>query len=96
MTRTVYGDSGISPRTQVYAERQMLKHAGPVMVLDKFGMAKPMPKNKGEVIKFRRPNVFTAATVPLQEGVTPTPDSITPQDVTVVMQQYSCSWKLRN
>jgi N4-gp56 family major capsid protein len=25
-----------------------------------------------------------------QEGVTPTPDSITPQDVTVVMQQYSC------
>ena len=26
----------------------------------------------------------------VQEGVTPTPDSITPQDVTVVMQQYSC------
>lgn len=25
-----------------------------------------------------------------QEGVTPSPDSITPQDVTVVMQQYSC------
>lgn len=25
-----------------------------------------------------------------QEGVTPTPDSITPQDVTVVIQQYSC------
>jgi len=25
-----------------------------------------------------------------QEGVTPTPDSITPQDITVVVQQYSC------
>ena len=25
-----------------------------------------------------------------QEGVTPVPDSITPRDVTVVMQQYSC------
>ena len=25
-----------------------------------------------------------------QEGVTPTPENITPQDVTVVMQQYSC------
>ena len=25
-----------------------------------------------------------------QEGVTPTPDNITPQDVTVVVQQYSC------
>ncbi len=26
----------------------------------------------------------------VQEGVTPAPESITPQDVTVVMQQYSC------
>ena len=25
-----------------------------------------------------------------QEGVTPTPDSVTPQDLSVVMQQYSC------
>lgn len=26
----------------------------------------------------------------VQEGVTPTPDSITPQDITVVIQQYGC------
>jgi N4-gp56 family major capsid protein len=88
MTRTVYGDSGISPRTQVYAERQMLKHAGPVMVLDKFGMAKPMPKNKGEVIKFRRPNVFTAATTPLTEGVTPSSTQFSYTDVTATLAQY--------
>jgi N4-gp56 family major capsid protein len=36
-----------------------------------------------------RGNAITAAHL-TQEGVTPTPESITPQDVTVVMQQYSC------
>ena len=36
-----------------------------------------------------RGNVIVQAHL-TQEGVTPTPDSITPQDVTVVMQQYSC------
>jgi N4-gp56 family major capsid protein len=36
-----------------------------------------------------RGNAITQAHL-TQEGVTPTPDSITPQDITVVMQQYSC------
>jgi N4-gp56 family major capsid protein len=36
-----------------------------------------------------RGNVIVQAHL-TQEGVTPTPDSIVPQDVTVVMQQYSC------
>jgi N4-gp56 family major capsid protein len=36
-----------------------------------------------------RGNVVTQAHL-IQEGVTPTPDSITPQDITVVIQQYGC------
>lgn len=36
-----------------------------------------------------RGNVIAQAHL-TSEGITPTPDSITPQDVTVVMQQYSC------
>ena len=54
MPTTRYTDAGVSPRTNVYAERQMLKHAMPVVILDKFGMMRPMPKNKTQVIKFRR------------------------------------------
>lgn len=88
MARTLYSDAGISPRTQVYAEREMLKHAGPVMVLDKFGLAKSMPKNKSQTIKFRRPNVFSAATSPLVEGVTPTSTQFSFTDVTATLSQY--------
>lgn len=85
---TKYTDAGVSPRTNVYAEREMLKHAGPVMVLDKFGMTRPMPKNKTQTIKFRRPKVFTAATTPLVEGVTPSVTQFQYEDVETSIKQY--------
>lgn len=88
MTITRYSDAGVSPRTNVYAERKMLRHAGPVMVLDKFGIAKQMPKNKTQTIKFRRPKVFTAATTPLVEGVTPSATQFSYEDVEATIKQY--------
>jgi len=88
MTTTRYTDAGVSPRTNVYAERQMLKHAMPVVILDKFGMLRPMPKNKTQTIKFRRPKIFTAATTPLVEGVTPTATQFSYEDVEVSLKQY--------
>ncbi len=88
MTTTRYTDAGVSPRTNVYAEREMLKHAMPVRILDQFGKTKPMPKNKTQTIKFRRPKVFTAATTPLVEGVTPTATQFSYEDVTATIKQY--------
>lgn len=88
MTMTRYGDPGVSPRTNVYAERQMLKHAAPVTVLDKFGLLRPMPKNKSQTIIFRRPKTFTAATTPLVEGVTPTATQFQYEDVEATLKQY--------
>ncbi len=88
MPTTRYTDAGVSPRTNVYAERQMLKHAMPVRILDKFGQTRPMPKNKTQTIKFRRPKIFTAATTPLVEGVTPTATQFSYEDVTATIKQY--------
>lgn len=88
MTMTRSTDAGVSQRTNVYAERQMLKHAMPVRVLDKFGLTKPMPKNKGTTIKFRRPIVFTAATTPLVEGITPSATQFSYEDVSTTLKQY--------
>jgi N4-gp56 family major capsid protein len=66
-------DAGISEFTQTWFARETLKWAAPVVTLDKFGMAKPMPKNSGDTVQFRRPKIYDAMTAPLQEGVTPTP-----------------------
>lgn len=88
MTVTTSTSTGISQRTNLYAEANMLTHAGPTMVLDKFGLSKMMPKNKSTVIKWRRPKVFTEATTPLVEGVTPASTAFEYEDVTATMKQY--------
>lgn len=89
MTTITSNSPGISQRTNVYAEREMLKYAGPIIVLDKTGpLIKPMPKNKAQTIKFRRPVPFDPATTPLQEGVTPTGTAFRYEDVSATLDQY--------
>ncbi len=88
MTLNLSTDSGLSNRTTVYAEREMLRHAGPVMILDKTAHMKQMPKNKGLTVKFRRPQVFSAADTPLVEGVTPSGTTFAYEDVSATLQQF--------
>lgn len=78
----------ISQRTLVFAAREMLKHAMPVMVIEKFAKNITMPKNKNTTAKFRRPQVMTAKTTPLTEGVTPSVSSFNYEDVQVTIKQY--------
>jgi N4-gp56 family major capsid protein len=49
---TTYGD--ISPRTAAYVVKDLLKRGFPYLVFEKFGQAKPLPKNSTKTIKFRR------------------------------------------
>lgn len=86
MAITTYGD--ISQRTANWAAKTMLKHAEPILVLNKFGQIKPIPKNTASSAKFRRPVPFVPKTTPLQEGVTPTSHKITYEDVHVQLQQF--------
>lgn len=88
MTMTTSTASGISQRTNVYAEREMLKHAMPVMVLEKFGMPKRMPNNKSTTIEFRRPLTFDPVTTPLVEGVTPSATPFGYENVSATLRQY--------
>lgn len=83
---TSYGD--INQRTAAWAATVMLKHAEPVLILQKFGASKPMPKNKANQVKFRRPVPFAAETAPLVEGVTPAAQQMTYEDVVATLAQY--------
>lgn len=86
MAITTYGD--ISQRTAAWAATEMLAHAEPILVLSKFGQNKPLPKNKADTVKFRRPVPFATAETPLTEGVTPTAQQMAYEDVTVQLKQY--------
>jgi N4-gp56 family major capsid protein len=87
MAQTTYG--GVSQRTAAYVQREMLKHAEPVIVLQKLALTKPIPQNTADTMKFRRPVPFSANTVPIAEGITPTAQSMSYVDVSVQLAQYA-------
>lgn len=86
MSITVSSD--ITQRTLGFAYTEMLKHAEPVTVLGRFGQVKPIPRNKGTLVKFRRAVPYDALNTPLQEGVTPSVKGTTFEDVEVTLQQW--------
>ncbi|MHB0775424.1 N4-gp56 family major capsid protein [Halomonas sp. WWR20] len=86
MATTTY--AGLSQRTTFWAMTEHLKHAEPQLVLSRFGMSKPVPKNKSEAVKFRRPVPLPLATTPLTEGVAPTSKALTYEDVQVALSEY--------
>lgn len=83
---TTYGD--ISPRTAALASMDALSVAENHYVLAKLGESRPQPKNRSDSVKFRRYLPFPISTVPLQEGVTPSPQLMSHEDVLIQLQQY--------
>lgn len=86
--------AGISQRTTAWAATEMLAHAEPIVVLSKFGQAKPVPKNKADNVKFRRANPFAVSLTPLTEGVKPTSQALTYSDVPVSLAQYGAATEI--
>ena len=88
---------------------EILSHSIPVETLGITGMQRQIPANKGKTVVYRRYlpyggsltnfntinrwSVDSAAHV-LAEGVTPTADSLTPQDITVTLNQYGCLYQV--
>lgn len=84
---------------------EILKHAVPVMCLGMSGDQKKMGKNQSDTVIYRRwlpkGGATTNSTTINQwsvdanahitsEGVTPTAETLVPQDITVQLQQYAC------
>lgn len=86
MSGSTYGD--INQRTAAWAATEMLEHARPIIVLSDYGQSKPMPKNKADNVKFRRPVPYVISTAQLVEGVTPTSHKTKYVDVPATMGQY--------
>ena len=81
-----YGSIGNS--TAGWYSRKLLSHAMPVLILERYGLTKPLPRNETKIIQFRRSKAFTPATNPLTEGVTPTGSDFGYDEVTTAVQQF--------
>lgn len=83
---TTFGD--INPRVGIYAVARFLDHAAYVQVLERYALVEPLPKNKGQLVKWRRAIPFEINTTALVEGVTPAPNMLQFEDVSAVISQY--------
>lgn len=81
-----YADMGA--RIGVFAAAQFLVHAQPDLILERFGQLHTIPKNKSQVIKWRRLVPFDAAMDQLVEGITPSPTGVRYEDVQGQVAQY--------
>lgn len=80
--------SQVAPGVQAFYDRNLLSRAQPNDIHGRFGQKRPVPKNSGNQIKFRRYSQLAAATNALVEGVTPTGSSLSVTDVTSTLVQY--------
>lgn len=87
--KNTYGD--ISPRTAAYATKRLLTRGQHLMVTERFGQVDPQPKKSSKTRKYRRYKSLPRATSPLAEGVPPTGQRLTYEDVSVTLEQYGDS-----
>ncbi len=79
---------GLSAEMKTFYDMTLIDEAGPELIHDQFGQKKPIPKNGGKTIEFRKFAALDKATTPLTEGVTPAGKSLEVSTVTATVSQY--------
>ena len=81
-------DSGLSAEMKTFYDRVLLRSAEPELVHEQFGQKRPIPKNNGKTIEFRKFSTLGKALTPLTEGVTPNGQSYSVSAITATIAQY--------
>ena len=79
---------GLSPEMKTHYDRTLIDEAEANLVHEQFGQKRPIPKNGGKTIEFRKFRPLPKAMEPLTEGVTPAPHDLTIDDITATVNQY--------
>ena len=81
---------------QTYNDRKTLEIAKTKFVYAQFGQKKPLPRNSGKTISWRRYNVFptNTTTQALTEGVVPTEQNLSQTTVNATVSQYGAYVKI--
>ena len=79
---------GLSAEMKTFYDMTLIDEATPALVHDQFGQKRPIPKNGGKTIEFRKFVPLAKALTPLQEGITPDGKSLEVNTVTATVNQY--------
>lgn len=80
--------SGLTPEMKTFYDMTLIDEASASLVHDQFGQKRPIPKNGGKTIEFRKFAALAKATTPLTEGVTPDGKGLTVTTITATVAQY--------
>lgn len=81
-------DGGLSAENKTFYDRALVEEAGPNLIHGQFGQKRPIPKNGGKRIQFRRYASLPKALKPLTEGVTPEGRKLSATAVEAEVNQY--------
>ena len=79
---------GLSAEMKTFYDMTLIDEAQANLVHDQFGQKRPIPKNGGKTIEFRKFAALAKATTPLVEGVTPDGKGLTVSTITATVAQY--------
>ena len=87
---TTMNSSGndLSPEMKTYYDKRLLDYASANLVHDQFGQKRPIPKNGGKTIEFRKFSKLPKALTAITEGVTPNGSKLNVSAVTCTVDQY--------
>ena len=80
--------SGLSAENKTFYDKTLLVEAQPLLVHDQFAQKRPIPKNGGKKIEFRKFASLPKALTPLTEGVTPDGKSLSVTAIEAEVAQY--------
>lgn len=78
----------LSPEAKAFYDRALIRFASPNLVHTKFGQKRPIPKNSGKTIEFRRFSPLPKSLAPITEGVTPEGSKLNVTSVEARVNQY--------
>ena len=88
LNTNVTTDSGLSVENKTHYDMTLIDEAAPQLVHDQFGQKKPIPKNGGKKIEFRKFASLPKALTPLTEGVTPDGKKLSASAIEAEVAQY--------
>ncbi len=85
---TVTSPDTLSAEMKTFYDKTLITLAGANLIHEQFGQKRPIPKNGGKTIEFRKFSKLPKALKPITEGVTPAGNKLNVTAVTAMVDQY--------
>ena len=88
LNTNITGDSGMSAEMKTYYDKVLLDNAYPLLVHNRYGQKRNIPKHGGKIIEFRKMTPFAKITTALSEAVVPNGQKLETTSINATVSQY--------